>query len=67
MVIDEQKYDVIFRKWKILVVAVGIDGTFRLDQSTKHTHTNLHTYAKTYQTIQGKHYISHQMANRPFD
>ena len=28
--------------------------TFRLDQSTKHTHTNLHTYSKTYQTIEEK-------------
>ena len=28
--------------------------TFCLYQSTKHTHTNLHTYAKTYRTIQGK-------------
>ena len=26
-------------------------GNFRLDQSTKHTHTSLHTYAKTDQTI----------------
>ena len=46
-------------------VWLGAHGTFRLDQSTKHTHTNLHTYAKTYQTTQGNNYISHQTANRP--
>ena len=41
--------------------------TFRLYQSSKHTHTSLHSYAKTYQTIQGKKTTSHQMANRPVD
>ena len=41
--------------------------TFRLDQSTKHTHTNLDTSAKTYPTTQGNNYISHQIANRPAD
>ena len=45
----------------------GSSFTFRLYQSMKHTHTNLHTYSKTYQTIQGKQYVSHRIANRPFD
>ena len=39
--------------------------TFRSDQSTKHPHTSLHTYAKTYQNIQEKITTLHQMANRP--
>ena len=40
---------------------------FRLDQSMKHTHTNLHAYAKTYQNTLENSYISHQMANIPAD
>ena len=43
------------------------DETFRLYQSTKHTHTHLHMYVKTYQTSQGNNYILHQMANRLAD